>query len=86
MGVEGVEHLKEAVDNVLPQFKDDHIAFNPHITLLRMGYTTRIEEKLQKCGVDVLNTSFECTAFNLKQSTLTSQGAIHNIVKTFHAH
>ena len=76
----GAEGLKILIDEALPEYKDDFEIFNPHITLVRMGYTTKLPEKLTEYFID---ERFEVISFNLKESTLTPKGAIHKIIEEY---
>jgi len=83
---EPLVELKNEIDKVLPNYKDDH-AFKNHLTFARIKYLASSEEK-KKIIELITNTQFEkkeflVDRFKLYSSTLLPEGPVYKVIKEY---
>lgn len=75
--------LGELVDNATAGVSRDHM-FKPHITVARVKFVEDKKEFIEKVKSIKLNPiAFKVKKFELLKSTLTKEGPIHEIIKSF---
>ncbi|KYK25752.1 hypothetical protein AYK26_01930 [Euryarchaeota archaeon SM23-78] len=84
--IEPLKELKQEIDQVLPDYKDDH-PFSSHLTFARIKYIASEDDKKKIMELitnkQVEKKEFLVDKFKLYKSTLMPEGPIYEFVKVF---